>query len=39
MLVYHGSYTVDLIEDCNISFYYDNPSTIFTTYQNNCILE
>jgi len=30
---------VDLIEDYNSSFYYDNPSTIFATYQNNCIPE
>lgn len=30
---------VDLIEDYNSSFYYDNPSTIFATYLNNCIPE
>lgn len=30
---------VDLIEDYNSSFYYDNPSTIAETYRNNCIPE
>ncbi|MEE3404096.1 MAG: hypothetical protein VZR73_08435, partial [Acutalibacteraceae bacterium] len=34
-----GSPIVDLIEDYNSSFYYDNPSAIFATYQNNCIPE
>lgn len=30
---------VALIEDYNSSFYYDNPSTIAETYNNNCISE
>lgn len=35
----YNSKIVDLIEDYNSSFYYDNPGTIFATYQNNCIPE
>ncbi|WP_028520028.1 hypothetical protein [Ruminococcus flavefaciens] len=35
----YSSKIVDLIEDYNSSFYYDNPGTIFATYQNNCIPE
>lgn len=35
----YSSRIVDLIEDYNSSFYYDNPGTIFATYQNNCIPE
>lgn len=30
---------VDLIEDYNSSFYYDNPETIYATYLNDCIPE
>lgn len=30
---------VDLIEDYNSSFYYDNPGSIYATYQNGCIPE
>ena len=29
----------DLIEDYNSSFYYDNPQTIFATYENDGIPE
>lgn len=35
----YSSRIVDLIEDYNSSFYYDNPSTIFETYKNGCIPE
>lgn len=35
----YSSAIVDLIEDYNNSFYYDNPGTIFATFQNNCIPE
>lgn len=35
----YSSAIVDLIEDYNSSFYYDNPGTIFATFQNNCIPE
>lgn len=35
----YTSQIVDLIEDYNSSFYYDNPSTIFETYKNGCIPE
>lgn len=35
----YSSRIVDLIEDYNSSFYYDNPSTIFETYKNDCIPE
>lgn len=36
--VYHSPVS-DLIEDYNSSFYYDNPQTIFETYQNGGIPE
>ena len=36
--VYHSPVST-LIEDYNSSFYYDNPQTIFATYQNNGIPE
>lgn len=35
----YSSRIVNLIEDYNSSFYYDNPSTIFETYKNGCIPE
>lgn len=35
----YSSRIVDLIEDYNSSFYYDNPSTIYETYKNGCIPE
>lgn len=35
----YSSAIVNLIEDYNSSFYYDNPGTIFATFQNNCIPE
>ena len=34
-----SSKIVDLIENYNSSFYYDNPGSIYATYQNNCIPE
>ena len=35
----YTSQIVDLIEDYNSSFYYDNPAAIFATYKNGCIPE
>lgn len=35
----YSSQIVELIEDYNSSFYYDNPLTIFETYKNGCIPE
>lgn len=34
-----NSRIVDLIEDYNSSFYYDNPGTIYATFMNGCIPE
>ena len=33
----YSSKMVDLIEDYNSSFYYDNPGEIFWTYKNGCV--
>ena len=38
LAVYHSKVS-DLIEDYNSSFYYDNPQTIFATYENDGIPE
>lgn len=38
LTAYHSKVS-DLIEDYNSSFYYDNPQTIFTTYENDGIPE
>lgn len=35
----YTSRIVDLIEDYNSSFYYDNPAAILNTYKNDCIPE
>lgn len=35
----YNSHISELIEDYNSSFYFENPETIFSTYQNNCIPE
>lgn len=35
----YTSQIVDLIEDYNSSFYYDNPAAILETYKNGCIPE
>ena len=39
LLVAYHSKVSDLIEDYNSSFYYDNPQTIFATYENDGIPE
>lgn len=33
----YTSQIIELIEDYNSSFYYENPSTIFETYNNGCV--
>lgn len=38
LMAYHSKVS-DLIEDYNSSFYYDNPQTIFATYENGGIPE
>ena len=38
LTAYHSKVS-DLIEDYNSSFYYDNPQTIFATYENDGIPE
>ena len=35
----YGSAIVPLIEDYDGSFYYDNPESIFATYENGCVPE
>lgn len=39
LMVVFASPIVNLIEDYNSSFYYENPSTIYATYLNDCVPE